>query len=126
MSVKTTWKQTRAIKALLKYPTIDQVAEAIGVNPRTVYRWLDDPNFKAGLSQAEGAALDLATRRLLLLSDKAIDALESVLDDPAQEGAGNKRLAAQAVLDHLLKLRELRNVEERIVNLEVAVYGKTS
>ena len=126
MSGKISRKQTRAIKALLKYPTIDQAAAEVGVNPRTVYRWLGDPGFRSGLSQAEGAALDLATRRLLLLADKAINALESVLDDPSQEGAGNKRLAAQAVLDHLLKLRELRSIEERLVNLELAVYDKTS
>ena len=105
----------------MEYPTIDEVAEAIGVNPRTVFRWLDDPKFRSALSCAEGAALDLATRRLLMLGDKAIAGLESVLNDPTQGGAGNKRLAATAILDQLIRLRELRNIEARLTDLEKAV-----
>lgn len=116
--------QSKAITALLVHSTIEQAAEAANLTPRTIHRYLDDAEFRAALSQAEGAAIDLATRRLLRLGDKAIDALESVLDNPAQKGAGNKRLAAQAILDHLLKLRELRSVEQRISELERAVYGK--
>ncbi len=119
---KVTRKQKKAIAALLKYPTIEQVAEAIGVNPRTIFRWLDDPGFRLALSQAEGASLDKITRRLLLLGGKAIDAIESVLDDPSQEGATNKRLAAGLILDQLLRLRELRSIEQRISDLEKAVF----
>jgi len=122
MSDKLSRKQLKAITALLEYPTIEAVSEVIGVNPRTVFRWLDDPKFRSALSCAEGAALDLATRRLLQLGDKAIAGLVSVLDDPAQEGASNKRLAAQAILDQLLKLRELRNIENRLTELEKAVF----
>ncbi len=91
---KITRNQKRAIKALLQYPTIDQVAEAIGVNSRTIHRWLNEPGFRLALSQAEGEAIDQVARRLLVLGDKAIDAIEDVLDCPDQEGASNKRLAA--------------------------------
>ena len=57
-----------------------------------------------------------------MLGDKAINAIESVIDHPDQEGASNKRLAAQAILDQLLKLRELRNIETRISDLEKALF----
>jgi len=117
-----TRNQTRAIKALMEYPTIDQVAEAIGVNPRTVFRWLDDPGFKVELSQAEGRSLDKIARRLLMLGNKAIDAIEDIIDDPDQPGATNKRLSAQAILDQVVKLRELRNIEARLADLEKAVF----
>jgi len=122
MSEKITRNQKRAIAALLEYPTIEQVAEAIGVNPRTVFRWLDDPGFRLALSSAEGQSLDKITRRLLMLGDQAIDAIESVLHEPNQEGATNKRLAAALILDQLLRLRELRSVEQRISDLEAAVF----
>jgi len=122
MSEKITRNQRKAIAALLEYPTIEQVAEAIGVNPRTVYRWLDDADFRLALSQAEGEALDRVTRRLLILADKAIDAIEHVIDNPQYEGASNKRLAAQAILDQVVKLRELRNIEARLADLEKAVF----
>ena len=117
-----TRNQKRAIKALMEYPTIEQVAGAIGVNPRTVFRWLDDPGFRLALSQAEGEALDRIGRRLLVMSDKAIDAIESVIDDPDQAGASNKRLAAGLILDQTMKLRELRNIETRLSDLEKAVF----
>lgn len=115
---KLTPRKTRAITALLELPTIEQAAQWAGVNPRTIYRWMDNPGFKVALSSAEGRAIDRAARRLVGLSGKALDALESVLDDPRQNGAGNKRLAAVAILDALLKLRELRNIEQRIAALE--------
>ena len=121
MSEKLSRNQVRAINALLQYPTIDQVAEVIGVNPRTVFRWLDDPGFRLELGQAEGEAIDRITRRLLVLADKALLAIEDILDNPDQDGASNKRLAAQAILDQLLKLRELRNIENRLTDLEKAV-----
>ena len=122
MSQKITRNQRRAIKALLKYPTIEQVAEVIGVSSRTIFRWLDDPGFRLELGQAEGEAIDRITRRLLVLADKALLAIEDILDNPDQDGASNKRLAAQAILDQLLKLRELRNIENRLSDLEKAVF----
>ena len=121
MSQKITRNQRKAVAALLKYKTVGEAAEAISVNPRTVHRWLDDPGFRLALSQAEGEALDRITQRLLALADKALLAIEDVLDCPDQPGASNKRLAALAILDQYLKLRELRNVENRLSNLEKAV-----
>ena len=126
MSDKLTRNQVKAIKALLEYPTIEKAAAAIGVNPRTIGRWLNDRSFRAELARAEGEALDRVTRKLLYLGDHAVNALESVLQEPNQRGASNKRLAAQTILTQLLKLRELRNIEERIADLEAAVYGKAN
>ena len=126
MSDNLTRNQVKAIKALLEYPTIEKAAAAIGVNPRTIGRWLDDRSFRAELSRAEGEALDRVTRKLLYLGDHAVNALASVLQEPNQRGASNKRLAAQTILTQLLKLRELRNIEERIADLEAAVYGKAN
>jgi len=124
MSQKLTVRQKRAITALMETPTLAEAAALAGVNPRTLHRWLDTQAFRAGLSAAEGAAINNVSRRLVQLGDKAVDALESVLDNPNQKGAGNKRLAAQAILDNLLKLRELRSIEERIANLEAVIYEK--
>jgi hypothetical protein len=126
MSDNLTRNQVKAIKALLEFPTIEKAAAAIGVNPRTITRWLDDRSFRAELARAEGDALDKTTRKLLYLGDHAVNALASVLQEPNQRGASNKRLAAQTILTQLLKLRELRNIEERIADLEAAVYGKAN
>jgi hypothetical protein len=118
MSGKITRKQIKAIPALFKHKTLEGAAGEIGVNERTLRRWLRDPLFRAELSQAEGEIIDGATRRLIALADLALDAIENVIENPAQRGASNKRLAAQAILDQLQKLRELRNLELRISDLE--------
>ena len=122
MSQKITRNQRKAVASLLKYKTIGEAAEAVGINPRTLHRWLGDPGFRLVLSQAEGEAIDLITRRLLVMGDKALDSIEGVLDCPDQPGASNRRLAALAILGQLLKLRELRNIESRLTDLEKEVF----
>ena len=73
---------------------------------------MEDPAFRSQLTRAEASAIDRAARRLVNLADLAIDALESVLTDPAQKGAAVKRLAASTILDQIIKLRELRALEQ--------------
>jgi len=117
-----TSRQARAITAILENPTLERAAEAIGVNPKTLNRWMRDPLFLAELSSAENKLIGQATRRLVQLADKALDALENVLSDPSQRGASNKRLAAGAILDNLMKLRELHGLEQRLIALEELVF----
>lgn len=124
-TTKLTPKKNKAIAALLEQPTIEAAAEIAGVNPRTIHRWLKDRAFLVGLRDAEGLSIDRTARRLISLADKALEAIEDIIDNPKQPGASNKRLAAQAILDQMLRLRELRNIEGRISDLEVAVYGQS-
>jgi len=116
---KLNGNQRKAIAALLAYKTIGEAAQACGLNPSTIHRYFQDPAFMAALRAAEEAVLGNTTRRLLAMATKGLDGLESVLDDPGQRGAGNKRLAAVAILDHLVKLREYHDFEQRLTALEV-------
>ena len=120
MADKLNTNQRRAIAALLTSKSVKAAAELADVGERTLYRWLSLPEFRAELSQHEGATIDQAARRLVELGEKAIDELESILDN-TQATDGLKLRAAQTVLDYLLKLRELRNIEQRLTDLEKAV-----
>lgn len=122
-SKKLTPKQEQAIRALLTSKNVGEAAVAAGVSERTLYRWLTDPAFRAALSVAEGDLLDAATRRLLTLQDDAIGAFEDVLTGGPDVTDTARLRAAQAVLDYLLKLREMRSVEERLTALEAKVRG---
>jgi len=122
-SKKLTPKQEAAVRALLTSKNVGEAAGAVGVSERTLYRWLADPDFRAALSVAEGDLLDAATRRLLTLQDDAIGAFEDVLTGGPDVTDTARLRAAQAVLDYLLKLRELRSVEERLTALEAKVRG---
>ena len=115
--------QKKALPALLEYPTIGEAAEACGSNERTLYRYLQDPIFKAELNQREGLIMDLVTRRLLQMAEKAVNALDDILDCPFQTGATNQRLAAKTIIDSLLKIREMMTVEQRLAELEKAVFN---
>lgn len=114
----------RAIAALIEHATVQDAAEACGLSPTTIYRYLQDLAFRAELSQHEGEAIDAATRRLLGLVDSAVETLRQVLQDK-EAGYSHRLRAAQTVLDQLMKLRELRNIEERITKLERQVFNET-
>ena len=117
-------KQQKAIAALLSSRNVEEAAKAAGVGERTLWRWMSEPEFAMELTHAEARAIDAATRRLVQLQEGAVDTLQAVLDD--RKLAPSIRLrAAAAVLDYLLKLRELRNVEARLGALEAALsHGK--
>ena len=115
-----TSRQRRAIAALLSSRDVKAAALAAHVGERTLYRWMGEPGFRAALSLAEGGAIDGATRRLLTLTDPAITTIALVMADHGNP-AGVRLRAAQAVLDYLLRLRELRNIETRLEALERAI-----
>lgn len=116
-------RQRRAIAALLSTRNVTEAARLAHVGERTLYRWLTEPVFRAELLKAEGAAIDQAARRLIGMQDGALEVLSELLA-AARAPAGVRLRAAQAVLDYLLRLRELRNTEKRLADLEAAVYGK--
>ena len=121
-AVKLRPKQNQAIKALLEYRTVGAAAEAAGVAERTIYRWFEVPVFRAALARAEGDAIDQATRNLLKLSQAAINVFYEVMKDE-DISPGVRLRAADRVMDHLVRLRELRDVEVRLVALESKVYN---
>lgn len=111
-------KKNKAIAALLTTATQADAAAAAGVGHRTLARWLaDDLEFRQALHRAEGAAIDAAVRRLVGLQDAAITVFDDVLANPAISPTVRLR-AASSVIDYLLRLRELRNLEERLAALE--------
>lgn len=120
MKNKLTHRQQRAIIALLSTKSITEAAAQIGVTEKTIYQWMNQPAFKAGLISAEGEIIDRATRRLLTLHDQAINVFDEIMGDD-DCAPGTKLRAAQSILDYLLKLRELRNVEARLAALEEKV-----
>ena len=112
-------KQQRAILALLSTKNVAEAAVRAKVGERTLWRWLGEPMFRVQLAGAEADMLDAATRLLLQLQDGAIETVQAIMQD-GETNASVRLRAAQAVLDYLLKLRELRNVEQRLTALEMA------
>ncbi len=111
--------QQRAIVALLSSRSVREAAKTANVAERSLTRWMSEPVFRTFLAGAEADLLDVATRRLLQLQDGAIDTVEAIMRD-TEAPVGVRLRAAQIAIDCLLRLRELRNLEQRIVALEWA------
>ena len=108
-------KQRAAITALLTHTSKTAAAKAVGVNRSTLARWERDPDFTAALREAEGRVIFDISRRLSVLARQAVDTLGAAMRGEANAG---QRAAANAVVTHLLKVRELATVEERLQEME--------
>lgn len=115
--------QRRAIAALLLQRDARAAAAAAKVGYRTLCRWLTQDSFRAALTQAETETIDAATRRLLTGQDKALSILSEIMDNRGAKDS-DRRQAAGAWLDFAYKWRELKNIEQRLADLEAAVYDR--
>lgn len=115
--------QITAVHAIVAARDVRAAAAACGTPERTLYRWLQSEVFKLAIAEQEALIVDYATRRLLLLQDKAIDVIANVLDDP-KAPAGIRLRAALGMLDTSIKLRELRDLEVRLAALEAALLAR--
>lgn len=122
-SENLTHRQRAAIEELLYGKRFEDVAQKIGVNPKTISRWWNNPHFRVTYLLLQTARIDYALLPLLEAIPQAIEALIDVMEQPQQLGASNKRLAAVAIIEQVQKMRET-NQEKRITELEVQVYGQ--
>lgn len=106
----------RAIVALLEYGSVSRAAAECKLSRQTVYRWMREHEFELALKQASSAQVAELSRRLTALSIQAVAKLEQLLSSESEHQA---RLAAESILAHSIRLRELTELEERITNLEV-------
>lgn len=113
--------QRRALAALLEERTITQAAEACGLTTKTLSRYMADPVFRAELAERESELIDQAGRTLVAGQLAALQTLANLMKNAETET--NRRLAAAAWMDLCLRWRDLK-IEQRISDLEVAVYGK--
>lgn len=112
-------KKRRAIATLLEPgATQAQAADAAGVNPRTITRWLKEPDFQAGLDIAQRALLSTTMQQLTSLGTKAVRRLNDALDGNA---TSEQRRAADSVLKHILAMRQAIDFDERLTAIEQQV-----
>lgn len=112
-------RQTKMIAALLDpaHRSQEAACAAVGVPVRTLQNWLLDPAFVAQLRKAEGNAIDESVRRLISVSAAADSVIVSIMSN-RDNPPGIRLRAAGMIKETLVRLRELRNIEERIAALE--------
>src|SRR5262249_52753527 len=99
--------------------TVEVAAQTARISPATVYRRKQDPDFCKQLQQV---GWDMIQRHAGMLTGAGGEAIKTLLALMKESAPANVRLgAARAVLENLLKFRELANHEERITALEEQV-----
>ena len=115
---KLSRKQEQGIRALLLQPTLVDAATTIGVDERTLRRWLrDDAVFQMAYREARRAVVQHAIVQVQRATGEAVETLRSVMQD-AEAPASARVSAAKAILETAVKGVEIEDLEVRIAALE--------
>ena len=93
ISGKLARKKEEVILALLSQRNVDEAARVAKVVPRTVYRWMKDPDFDRAYREAKRAAYSQGIARLHQMTSAAVSTLGKVMVD-ANTPASTKVRAA--------------------------------
>ena len=117
-------RKEEAIVALLSQRTVEEAARACNTPVRTLYRWLQEPEFDAAFRVARRKAYGQAIARLQQGSTAAATTLLKVMLDPNTPASTRVR-SAESVLTHAAKAIEIEDIEARVTELERAAETPT-
>ena len=117
-------RKQRAILALMQYPTLEKAAQAVGVHPTTIRRWMQQPEFRDALVQARREVFSQATGRLQQATQLAVTTLIKTMAD-TNTSASTRVQASTATLSQAAKAVELEDIATRLMALEEAVKAKS-
>ncbi len=112
-------KKEEAVLALLTQRNIDDAAKSVGIDAKTLTRWMKVPEFDAAYREAKKAAFAQTIARLHQMASAAASTLGKVMVDPSSPASTRVR-AAESILNHTMKAVELEDIEARIAELERA------
>ena len=111
-------RQLRALPYLVAAPNISEGARLSQVGLRTLYRWIEDDDFRRELERHRSEASELAYVELQGLMLKAVHVLSFAMEDPSPQV---RLRAAQTALSVGLKATEMRDIQKRLDLLDDAL-----
>ncbi len=110
-SEKLSERQIETLPHLLKPGSLSQQAKNAGVGRTTLYRWLEDDNFRNAVTQLREITMQIAESEILAMSYEAA----AVIYDALKGEDKNARFkAAQIVLQHAHNAQYGRDLEKRV------------
>ena len=106
-------KKRKVLEALLKAPTQQEAARLAGVDTKTVYRYLQDPEFQAEYRKAVDGVIGQATKEAQAALSPAIQTLREIMQD-VTAGSMPRISAARALLEFGLRLTEIVDILSKI------------
>jgi uncharacterized protein with ATP-grasp and redox domains len=110
-------KKEEAVAALLSHRSVEEAARSINLNPNTLLRWLDIPEFRDAYRKARREAVQQAVARLQQATGIASLTMLKLMTDSNVPGAVRLRAAAY-VFDYAIKGIEVDDIEARLAELE--------
>ena len=107
----------RAALALLEHPTVAEAARSVDVSETTLYRWMNETEFRDVYRAARREVVRHSVARLQRACRTAVDTLQAVMES-GESPASSRVTAARAVLEMAFKAVELEDIEERLAALE--------
>ncbi len=117
MGKNSTSQKETVLAALLAGEPSESAAARAGVSVRTVYRWLQEPEFFAALESGRAAMRQKVLNRLAGQGERAVVILANIMESGGRED-NTRRLAAVNILELLERYYNLVNIEKRLVALE--------
>lgn len=113
-------KKAQFVLAMLSERDVIKASSVAGITERTGYRWVKDKDIVEAFRQANASMFSEIQLRLVSLGEKAVRALESVLDSDTST-YHEKIRASDIVLSKILDWKAIVEFEERISALEKGV-----
>ncbi len=110
-----TKKQVHTLPFLATCPTFTEAAEKAGVTYKQICEWMHQESFKNEVRRLQDEVLENAVAFLKSATTKAVEVLVDLLNE---EDPRTRRGAANDILNHASKFKELQELEGRVSALE--------
>lgn len=114
-------RQRQVIRILMQSRSIEEGAKWAGLSRTTIYKWLRLPPFQEELSRRRNELMDVGMDTLKSQFEKAAAVLGGLLNS---DNETIRRHAANDVIGHAIKAKEIQELEERLSKIEGLVYEK--
>lgn len=115
-------RQQQALPIFASNLTIEEACECAGISRNTFYEWLKEPQFKLELDRLRNEIVNEAVNHLKITSTKAARTLAGLLE--RDDSPTVQRSAANDVLGHVMKFMELKELEDRLADIERHISGQ--
>lgn len=105
-------KREEAIAALMTQRNVEEAARVVGIGKRTLYRWLQDPEFQDAYREAGSSAFSQSMARVQYASSAAVTTQINLLVNSSTPASVKARVA-DSVLNHAMKATEIKDSEAR-------------
>jgi hypothetical protein len=108
-------KQARSIPRILRAKSVEAGCVDAGISKTLFYQWLKKPEFAKEYKRQRDVLIDEAMESLKACVGKAVDTLTKLLDSASES---LRRAVANDILTHIMKMKELQDMESRLDSIE--------